>query len=48
MEAVMSMQSSNAAMVAIALVLGAGAALAQNKYDPGASDTEIVIVDQSV
>jgi branched-chain amino acid transport system substrate-binding protein len=43
MEAVMSMQSSNAAIVAIALVLGAGAALAQNKYDPGASDTEIVI-----
>src|ERR1700722_5958169 len=43
MEAVMSMQSSNAAIVAIALVLGGGAALAQNKYDPGASDTEIVI-----
>ena len=39
----MSMQSSNAAIVAIALVLSAGAALAQNKYDPGASDTEIVI-----
>ena len=39
----MSMQSSNAAIVAMALVLGAGAALAQSKYDPGASDTEIVI-----
>jgi branched-chain amino acid transport system substrate-binding protein len=39
----MSMQSSNAAILAVALVLGAGAAIAQNKYDSGASDTEIVI-----
>ena len=39
----MSRQSSNAVILAIALILGGGAALAQNKYDPGASDTEIVI-----
>jgi branched-chain amino acid transport system substrate-binding protein len=43
MEAVMSMQSSKAAILATALIFGAGVALAQNKYDPGASDGEIII-----
>ena len=39
----MSMQTSKAAILAAVLILGAGVALAQNKYDPGASDGEITI-----
>ncbi len=41
----MSMRFSmmSAAILATGVLIGAGAAQAQNKYDPGASDTEILI-----